>query len=41
MAPGTGYYTLTAAGIVAALAILLGTFPLLAPHHRPEVARNE
>lgn len=38
---GTGYYALTTAGIVAALAILVGTFPLLARITGPEVARNE
>jgi hypothetical protein len=41
VAPGTAYYALTTAGIVAALAILVGTFPLLARITRPEVARNE
>jgi predicted lysophospholipase L1 biosynthesis ABC-type transport system permease subunit len=41
VAPGTGYYALTAAGIVAALAILVGTFPLLARITGPEVARND
>jgi hypothetical protein len=41
VAPGTAYYALTAAGIVAALAILVGTFPLLARITGPEVARNE
>jgi hypothetical protein len=41
VAPGTAYYALTASGIVAALAILVGTFPLLARITGPEVARNE
>jgi hypothetical protein len=41
VAPGTAYYALTTAGIVAALAILVGTFPLLARITGPEVARNE
>jgi hypothetical protein len=40
VAPGTAY-ALTTAGIVAALAILVGTFPLLARITGPEVARNE
>jgi hypothetical protein len=41
MAPGTAYYALSTAGIVAALAILVGTFPLLARITGPKVARNE
>jgi len=41
VAPGTAYYALTAAGILAALAVLVGTFPLLAGLTGPEVARNE
>jgi hypothetical protein len=41
VAPGTAYYALTTAGIVAALAILVGTFPLLTRITGPEVARNE
>jgi hypothetical protein len=41
VAPGSAYYALTAAGIVAALAILAGTFPLLARITGPEAARNE
>lgn len=40
-APGTAYYLLTAGGIVAALAIIAATFPLLARITGPEVARNE
>jgi len=41
VAPGAAYYALTAAGIVAALAVIVGTFPLLARITGPEVARNE
>ena len=41
VAPGAAYYALTSAGIVAALAVIVGTFPLLARVTGPEVARNE
>jgi hypothetical protein len=40
-APGAAYYALTAAGVVLALAVLVGTFPLLARITGPEVARDE
>ena len=39
--PGAAYYLLTAGGILAALAIIAATFPLLARITGPEVARNE
>ena len=39
--PGAAYYLLTAGGIVAALAIIAATFPLLARITGPEVARND
>ena len=39
--PGAGYYLITAAGIVASLAIIAATFPLLRLITGPEVARNE
>jgi hypothetical protein len=41
VAPGAGYYLLTAAGIVASLAIIASTFPLLRRITGPEAARNE
>jgi hypothetical protein len=41
VAPGAAYYLLTAGGILAALAIIAATFPLLARITGPEVARNE
>ena len=41
VAPGASYYLLTAAGIVASLGIIAGTFPLLRRITGPEVARNE
>jgi hypothetical protein len=41
VAPGLAYYLLTAGGILAALAIIAATFPLLARITGPEVARNE
>jgi hypothetical protein len=41
VAPGASYYLLTAGGILAALAIIAATFPLLAHITGPEVARNE
>jgi FtsX-like permease family len=39
--PGTGYYVFTVAGILASLAIIAATFPLLRRITGPEVARNE
>ncbi len=41
VAPGVAYYLLTAGGILAALAIIGATFPLLTRITGPEVARNE
>ena len=41
VAPGAGYYLLTAGGILAALGIIAATFPLLKRITGPEVARNE
>jgi len=41
VAPGAGYYLITAAGIAASLAIIAATFPLLRLITGPEVARNE
>jgi hypothetical protein len=41
VAPGAAYYLITAGGILAALAIISATFPLLARITGPEVARNE
>ncbi len=41
VAPGAAYYLLTAGGILAALAIIAATFPLLKRITGPEVARNE
>ena len=39
--PGAAYYLLTVGGILAALAIIAATFPLLARITGPEFARNE
>jgi hypothetical protein len=41
VAPGSGYYLFTGAGIAASLAITAATFPLLRQLTGPEVARNE
>ncbi len=41
VAPGTGYYVLTAGGIVISLAVIAAAFPLLARITGPEAARNE
>ena len=41
VAPGAGYYLITAGGILAALGIITATFPLLARITGPEVVRNE
>jgi hypothetical protein len=41
VAPGAGYYVLTAVGIAASLAIIASTFPLLRRITGPEAARNE
>ena len=41
VAPGVGYYLLTAAGIIVSLGIIAGTFPLLTRITGPEVARND
>jgi len=41
VAPGAGYYLITAAGIAASLAVIAATFPLLRLITGPEVARNE
>ena len=41
VAPGAAYFLLTAGGILASLAIIAATFPLLARITGPEVARNE
>ena len=41
VAPGAAYYLLTGGGILAALGIIAGTFPLLARITGPDVARNE
>ena len=41
VAPGVGYYLLTAGGIVVSLGIIAATFPLLKRITGPEVARNE
>jgi hypothetical protein len=41
VAPGAGYYLITAGGILAALGIIAATFPLLARITGPEVARND
>ncbi|HTS99893.1 MAG TPA: ABC transporter permease, partial [Streptosporangiaceae bacterium] len=41
VAPGAGYYLLTAVGIAASLAIIASTFPLLRRITGPEAARNE
>jgi hypothetical protein len=39
--PGVAYYLITAGGILVALGIIAGTFPLLSRITGPEVARNE
>jgi len=41
VAPGAGYYLLTAGGIIVSLGIIAATFPLLARLTGPAVARNE
>ncbi len=41
VAPGAGYYLITAAGIAASLAIIAATFPLLRLITGPQVARNQ
>jgi hypothetical protein len=41
VAPGVGYYLLTAGGILVSLGIIAATFPLLTRITGPEVARNE
>ncbi len=41
VAPGAGYYLLTAGGIVVSLGIIAATFPLLARITGPDVARND
>jgi hypothetical protein len=41
VAPGAGYYLLTAGGMVVCLGIIAATFPLLKRITGPEVARNE
>jgi hypothetical protein len=41
VAPGAAYYLITAGGMLAALGIVAGTFPLLERMTGPEVARNE
>jgi hypothetical protein len=41
VAPGVGYYLITAGGILVSLAIIAATFPLLARITGPEVARND
>jgi hypothetical protein len=41
VAPGAGYYLLTAGGIIVSLGIIAATFPLLARITGPQVARNE
>jgi hypothetical protein len=41
VAPGVGYYLITAGGILVSLGIIAATFPLLARITGPEVARNE
>ena len=41
VAPGTGYYLLTVAGIIVSLGIIAATFPLLERITGPGVARNE
>jgi hypothetical protein len=40
VAPGVGYYHMTAAGIVASLGGIAATMPLLRRITGPEVARN-
>jgi hypothetical protein len=41
VAPGAAYYVITAAGLLASLAVIAATFPLLKRITGPEVARNE
>lgn len=41
VAPGTAYYLLTTARILAGPAVIAATFPLLARITGPEVARND
>ena len=41
VAPGPGYYLLTAGGIIVSLGIIAATFPLLTRITGPEVARND
>jgi hypothetical protein len=41
VAPGAGYYLITAGGILVSLGIIAATFPLLKRVTGPEVARNE
>jgi hypothetical protein len=41
VAPGPEYYLITAAGIIASVAIIAATFPLLRRITGPETARNE
>ena len=41
VAPGAGYYLLTAGGILVSLGIIAATFPLLKRITGPEVARND
>jgi hypothetical protein len=39
--PGAAFYLMTAAGIVLALGLIVGTFPLLRRITGPDTARNE
>jgi hypothetical protein len=41
VAPGAGYYVITAGGLLVSLGIIAATFPLLARITGPDVARNE
>ncbi|MGH3202529.1 MAG: FtsX-like permease family protein, partial [Streptosporangiaceae bacterium] len=41
VAPGAGYYLLTAGGILTALGIIAASLPLLARITGPDVVRNE
>jgi hypothetical protein len=41
VAPGLGYYLITAAGILIALGVIAATFPLLTRITGPEAARND
>jgi len=41
VAPGTAYYVITAAGLLASLGVIAATFPLLKRITGPEVARND